>query len=131
MTRCLGFVASVSKTWCNGRSYDRYGRTFSRLAERSAVRGCQCQVDSEVALREVALNDREFEAAMKEITVSDQRADTLPRSLLESARVFTDHGGATREINISGNQALVGLAVAFCLAGPLLWAFVRYWLFAP
>jgi len=68
---------------------------------------------------------------MKEITVSDQRADTLPRSLLESARVFTDHGGATREINISGNQALVGLAVAFCLAGPLLWTFVRYWLFAP
>ncbi len=131
MTRCLGFVASVSKTWCNGRSYDRYGRTFSRLAERSAVRGCQCQVDSEVALRDVALNDREFEAAMKEITVSDQQADTLPRSLLESARVFADHGGATREINISGNQALVGLALAFCLAGPLLWAFVRYWLFAP
>src|SRR5260370_222548 len=88
MTRCLGFVASVSKTWCNGRSYDRYGRTFSRLAERSAVRGCQCQVDSEVALREVALNDREFEAAMKEITVSDQQADTLPLTLLDTRAVF-------------------------------------------
>jgi len=70
-------------------------------------------------------------ALSSEMTGSDQQADTLPRSLLESARVFADHGGATREINISGNQALVGLALAFCLAGPLLWAFVRYWLFAP
>src|SRR5258708_39068982 len=102
MTRCLGFVASVWKTWCNGRSYDRYGRTFSRLGERSAVRGCQCQVGSEVDLREVALNDREFGAAMKWITVRDQRTDTLRRSLLESARVFTDHAGATRDINIAG-----------------------------
>src|SRR5258708_34375392 len=109
MTRCLGFVASVSKTWCNGRSYDRYGRTFSRLAERSAVRGCQCQVDSEVALREVALNDREFEAALKEITVSDQQADTLPRSLVEWCRVVADHGSATRDSNISGNHASLEL----------------------
>src|SRR5258708_12278982 len=105
MTRCLGFVASVSKTWCNGRSYDRYGRTFSRLAERSAVRGCQCQVDSEVALREVALNDREIEAAMKEITVSDQRANTLPRSLLQPSLVFPHHGDATRSIHISAHPA--------------------------
>ena len=95
------------------------------------MRGCWRQVESAVDLREVALNDREFEAAMKEITVSDERADTLRRNLLESARPFTDHGGATREIIISGNQALVALAAAFCLAGPLLWAFVRYWLFAP
>jgi hypothetical protein len=33
-------------------------------------------------------------------------------------------------MNISGNQVLVALAIAFCLAGPILWAFVRYWLFA-
>lgn len=88
-------------------------------------------MDSAVDLSEIALNDREFEAAMKKITLSDERADTLRRSLLECARVFKDHGGATNEINISGNQALVALAAAFCLAGPLLWAFVRYWLFAP
>lgn len=95
------------------------------------MRGCLCQVDSAVDLKEVALNDREFEAAMKETTVSDERADTLRRSLLDSARVSTDHRGATREINISVNQALVALAATFCLAGTLLWAFVRYWLFAP
>jgi hypothetical protein len=77
------------------------------------------------------LNEREFEVAMDKITVSGKRADALRRSLLESARVFADHDSATREINVSGNHALVALAATFCLAGPLLWAFVRYWLFAP
>jgi hypothetical protein len=38
--------------------------------------------------------------------------------------------GASDEINISGNQVLVALAAGFCLMGPLVWAFVRYWLFA-
>jgi hypothetical protein len=37
---------------------------------------------------------------------------------------------AEREINISGIQVLVTLAVTLCLAGPLVWAFVRHWLFA-
>jgi len=33
-------------------------------------------------------------------------------------------------MNISGNHMLLALAIALCLAGPLAWAFVRYWLFA-
>jgi hypothetical protein len=45
--------------------------------------------------------------------------------------VFAQQGGATREINISGNQVLVVLAASFCLTVPLVWAFVKYWLFAP
>jgi hypothetical protein len=44
--------------------------------------------------------------------------------------VFAQRSGATREINISGNQVLVALAVAFCLSGPLVWGLVKYWLFA-
>jgi hypothetical protein len=38
---------------------------------------------------------------------------------------------AKHEINISGNHVLMMLASAFCLGGPLVWAFVRYWVFAP
>ena len=37
---------------------------------------------------------------------------------------------AKHEISISGKQLLVAFAAAFCLAGPLVWSFVR-WLFAP
>jgi hypothetical protein len=41
-----------------------------------------------------------------------------------------EQGRARRELNISGNQVPLALATAFCLAGALVWAFVRYWLFA-
>lgn len=34
------------------------------------------------------------------------------------------------EISISDKQLLVAFVAAFCLAGPLVWSFVR-WLFAP
>ena len=62
--------------------------------------------------------------------MSDEREDNSRRNLLESTLVFARLGGSTREINISGNHVLMALAVAFCLAGPIVWAFVRYWLFA-
>ncbi len=71
----------------------------------------------------------ESEAATNQAIVSDER-DNLRRSRLKSTPVFVHHGSALREMNISGNQVLVALAIAFCLAGPILWAFVRYWLFA-
>lgn len=35
------------------------------------------------------------------------------------------------EINISGNKVLLALAMAFLLTNGLIWALVRYWLFAP
>jgi len=89
----------------------------------------QTQVDASARLGEVALNDRESEAAMNQAIVSDER-DNLRRSRLKSTPVFVHHGSALSEMNISGNQVLVALAIAFCLAGPILWAFVRYWLFA-
>jgi hypothetical protein len=43
----------------------------------------------------------------------------------------TQQANAARQINISGSQVLVVFATTFSLAAPLLWAFVRYWLFAP
>jgi hypothetical protein len=66
---------------------------------------------------------------MKQAIVSDER-DNSRRILPKSKAVFVHHGPAKREMNISGDQMLVTLAIAFCLAGPLVWAFVRYWLFA-
>ena len=87
------------------------------------------KVDALARLGEVALNDMPSEPAMKQATVSDER-DNSRRLLLKSKPVFVHHGPAKREMNISGNQMLVALAIAFCLAGPLVWAFVRYWLFA-
>jgi len=104
-------------------------RTVGMVREVPGL-GTQTQVDASARLGEVALNDRETEAAMNQAIVSDER-DNLRRSCLKSTPVFVHHGSALREMNISGNQVLVALAIAFCLAGPILWAFVRYWLFAP
>ena len=36
----------------------------------------------------------------------------------------------TSELNISGSHVLVVLATSICLAGPLVWTCVRYWLIA-
>jgi len=34
-------------------------------------------------------------------------------------------------LNLSGMRVVTGFAIAIAAAGPLLWALVRYWLFAP
>jgi hypothetical protein len=36
----------------------------------------------------------------------------------------------TRELDISAAQVLMAMATGLCLMGPLVWAFIRYWLFA-
>jgi hypothetical protein len=36
----------------------------------------------------------------------------------------------TRRVNLSGTQVFLAMAAGLCLAGPLAWMFVRYWLFA-
>jgi hypothetical protein len=36
----------------------------------------------------------------------------------------------TSEINLSATQVLLAMAIGLCLTGPLVWMFVRYWLFA-
>jgi hypothetical protein len=40
------------------------------------------------------------------------------------------HEPATPVMNITAGHVLLALAIALCLAGPLAWAFVKYWLFA-
>jgi hypothetical protein len=42
-------------------------------------------------------------------------------------------GGAipAEALNLSGVRVVTGFAIAIAVAGPILWAFVRYWLFAP
>ena len=51
--------------------------------------------------------------------------DRPPKSTSTSAQ-----RRVTPELNISGSQVLVVLAARICLAGPLVWACVKYWLFA-
>jgi hypothetical protein len=36
----------------------------------------------------------------------------------------------TSKVNISGTQVLLAMVAGLCLAGPLVWILVRYWLFA-
>jgi hypothetical protein len=64
------------------------------------------------------------------VTVRDERVGNSRRNLSEPTSVFGQPGRATDEISISGNQVLVALAAGFFLMGPLVWAFVKYWLFA-
>jgi len=44
--------------------------------------------------------------------------------------VPAQHEQRTSEINISTPQVLLAMAIGLCLTGPLVWMFVRYWLFA-
>jgi hypothetical protein len=37
----------------------------------------------------------------------------------------------TPELNISGSHVLAVLGAGIFLAGPLVWVFLKYWLFAP
>jgi hypothetical protein len=38
---------------------------------------------------------------------------------------------AAEVLNLSGMRVVAGFAIAIGAAGPLMWVFVRYWLFAP
>ena len=49
----------------------------------------------------------------------------------DQARESAERSVSRSEINISGNKVLLALTVAFLLTNGLIWAFVRYWLFAP
>jgi len=50
----------------------------------------------------------------------------LPNTSLVPAR----HDERFPEVNISATQVLLAMATGLCLTGPLVWMFVRYWLFA-
>ena len=74
------------------------------------------------------LKERRSEAIEKRAGGNGEPVDKLPMNVEPAPLV----AGTTRhEIDISGGQLIVALVVGFCLAGPLVWSFVRYWLFAP
>lgn len=58
------------------------------------------------------------------------RTDHSSPSPSQSTPVLVELGPEVPEMNITGNHVLLALTLAVCLAGPLAWAFVRYWLFA-
>ena len=45
--------------------------------------------------------------------------------------LFSERSDRTREINISISHLLLTLACAVLSGVPLVWALLRYWLFAP
>jgi hypothetical protein len=49
---------------------------------------------------------------------------------LETFLIGSPRGARTHELNISANEVLLAMATGLCLMGPLVWIFVRYWLFA-
>lgn len=50
--------------------------------------------------------------------------------LLNTFLVPARHDERSQEINISAAQVVLAMATSLCLMGPLIWMFVRYWLFA-
>jgi hypothetical protein len=49
--------------------------------------------------------------------------------VLNTSLVSAQHDERSCEVNISGAEVLLAMATGLCLAGPLVWMFVRYWLF--
>jgi len=49
----------------------------------------------------------------------------LPNTFLAPGR----HDERSPAVNICATQVLLAMATGLCLAGPLAWMFVRYWLF--
>lgn len=47
----------------------------------------------------------------------------MPSTVGDSSRVV--------RLDLDLAEVLVGMLSCLCLAGPLLWLFVRYWVFAP
>jgi hypothetical protein len=49
--------------------------------------------------------------------------------LPNTSQVPAQHDERSPEVNISGMEVLLAMATGLCLTGPLVWMFVRYWLF--
>lgn len=52
-------------------------------------------------------------------------------SSLKAFLVSAQRDERNPEVNISGTQVLLAMAIGLCSAGPLVSILVRYWLFAP
>lgn len=130
MTPCLDLVADGPQSRPNTPSFDprRYSRG-SALTEGPRA-NIQVQANAAAGSRKVTVSNGNSEVAMKQTKVSDERAGNSLSSPLKSTPVLIQDGLETTAIDITVGQVLLALALAVCLAGPLAWAFVRYWLFA-
>lgn len=52
-------------------------------------------------------------------------------SAFKSFLVRTQRDEPSSEVDLSATQVLLATATGLGLTGPLIWLFVRYWLFAP
>lgn len=75
-------------------------------------------------------NDTESEAGMRKVIVSHERADPSLGGL-GGTYAFAQRAERRTEMNISGTDVLVAVAIVLCLGGSLVWTLLRYWLFAP
>jgi hypothetical protein len=131
MTPCPDLVAEAPKSVPYAPPFDRHRYSQGwELREGPSVDG-QTQAGAAAGPRELAMRDRESEVTTKDGMVSYERARHSRPSPLKSTPALVEHGPEARTMDITGSHMLLALAVAFCLAGPLAWAFVTYWLFAP
>jgi hypothetical protein len=131
MTPCPDLVAEAPRFRPDVLPFE-----WGRLSRDRALRGGPCadtqthDAHASTGPQDAAFDGRETGTATRQAIVSDGRAGSSRPSLLESTPVFVQPSPEAPEMNITGNHMLLALALAFCLAGPLAWAFVRYWLFA-
>jgi hypothetical protein len=76
------------------------------------------------------MGGRESATLVRQTAGNAGPADNLVVSV-KPTRMITARRATMPELNVSVSHLLAALVVAFCLAGTLIWLFVRYWLFAP
>ena len=131
MSPCPDLVAEAPNSVPYAPPFDRHRYSQGWEPKEGPSADGPTQADAAADPRELALRDRESEVITKDGMVSDERARHSRPSPLKSAPALVERGPETRTMDITGNHMLLALAVAFCLAGPMAWALVRYWLFAP
>ncbi len=73
----------------------------------------------------------------RSVSVDDVRQANMSKERRKLARIAVRPNAAVERpiaaeaLNLSGMHVITGFAITIATAGPLLWAFVRYWLFAP
>jgi hypothetical protein len=130
MTPCPDLVAEAPESRSAAPPFHRRGYSRGWAWREQPCADAEAQADASDGPRELVLDRREFETATKHTIASEEQAGHPGPSPLGSTPAPIQHGPEAREINISGGHMLLALVVASCVAGPLAWAFVRYWLFA-
>jgi hypothetical protein len=72
------------------------------------------------------------EARIQLTPVVEKYATLAPKKRREDpAQAIVLPAVASQQLNLSGFQVLVTLALSLCMVSLFTWAFVRHWLFAP